>query len=439
MKTLINSIILLFLSISLSAQDFNRLKIDSLFSLIDHHNKGMGTTSIFKNGQEVYHNTIGYADYGNHKKATANTRYRIGSISKTFTAALVIQLIEEGKLELDTKLSDFFSKIPNSDKLTIEDLLRHQSGLLNFSSSEDFKDWKGKKQSRDELLNRFAQYPVLFEPGSKTQYSNTNYVLLSFIIEQIEKENFSEVLEKRIIHPLNLENTYFGSKLDPAKGEALAYQQTGDWTPVEQTDMSIVMGAGAIVSSPSDLNKFFTALFNGQIVKPESLSKMLKMKEGIGMGILEVTLSGKTFYGHTGGIDGFNSVVVFLPSDTTSIAFCSNARDMPPQSILEGITSIYYGMGYDLPSFNSLKLNPAQLQQFVGEYSGEGFPLILNIFEKNGQLMAQAEGQPSFPLEAYEPNIFRFERLGVKLEFNPAENKMLFKQGPNVHELKRAL
>ncbi|AVR44948.1 peptidase [Christiangramia fulva] len=439
MKTIINSGIMLFLSISLFAQDINRKKIDSLFSIIDQNNKGMGSVSIFKNGKETYHNSIGYADYKNRKKANVETKYRIGSISKTFTAALVMQLIEEGKLQLDTKLSLFYPQIPNSDKIKIEDLLRHQSGLYNFTNSEDFEQWKGQKQSREQLLKRFTQNPIVFEPGEKTQYSNTNYVLLSFIVEDIEKTEFAEVLIKKILKPLHLENTYFGSELDPAKGEALAYQQSGDWTPVEETDMSIVLGAGGIISTPSDLNKFYTALFNGEIVKPESLSKMIKTQEDVGMGILKIPLLGRTFYGHTGGIDGFNSVVVFLPEEKTSIAFCSNARDMAPAQILEGVASIYFGEEYDLPSFESLELTTAQLKQFEGKYSAEGFPLILEIFEKDGQLMGQAEGQPSFPLEAYETNKFKFERLGLKLEFNTAENIMIFRQGKNEHELKRAL
>lgn len=439
MKTFITLVMMLFLSISLFSQDFNRTKIDSLFSIIDENDKGMGSVSIFKNGNEIYGNTIGYADYEHRKKADANTKYRIGSISKTFTAALIIQLIEEGKLQMDTKLSQYYPQIPNSDKIEIEDMMRHQSGLYNFSSSEDFDQWKGQKQSKEELLKRFSQYPIVFEPGEKPQYSNTNYVLLSFIVEDIEKEKFPEVLEKRIFGPLHLNNTYFGSKLDPAKGEAIAYRQTGDWTLVEETDMSIVMGAGAITSTPTDLNKFFTALFNGRVVKQENLSKMMKTEEGIGMGILQIPVSGKVFYGHTGGIDGFNSVVAFLPDEDISIALCSNARDMAPYKILEGMVSIFFDEKYELPSFNTLELTTAQLKEFEGEYGAEGFPLILHIFEKDGQLMGQADGQPSFPLEAYEVNKFKFERMGLKLEFNTEENKMIFKQGNNIHELTRAL
>lgn len=438
MKTVIKISFMLFLGFSLNAQNFNREKMDSLFLLINENDKGMGSVSIYKNGNEIYSNTIGFADIEKQKLADSQTKYRVGSISKTFTAAVVMQLIEEGKLQLDTKLENFYPQFPNSGIISIKDMLRHQSGLFNFSSAEDFKQWKGQQQSKNQYLERISKNPAVFKPGEKSEYSNTNYVLLSFIIEDIEKKDLSEVIDQRIIEPLKLKNTYYGGKLDSAKGEALAYEKTGEWTPVEETEISLVKGAGAMTSTPSDINKFFSALLEGKVVKPESLAKMTEIRDEYGLGIFEMPIAGKTFFGHTGGIDGFNSVVVYDPEEKTSIAYSSNAREMAPHKIFDAIVHIYLGEKYELPVFKTLTLTAEQLKQFEGIYSAEGFPFELTIFEENGQLMGQAAGQPSFPLEAYEVNKFKFDRLGLKLEFDPAQEKMIFKQGPNTHELKRA-
>lgn len=438
MKTIITLSMFLFINWTISAQDFNRAKLDSLFETIDRNDKGMGSISIFRNGEEIYSNTIGFADVNSRKKAGPETKYRIGSVSKTFTAAVVMQLIEEKKLNLNTKLFQFFPEVPNSEKISIENLLRHQSGLVNFSQAEDFKEWKGTEQSRTQMLNRIRENGFTFQPGEKSEYSNTNYLLLSYVIENIEKKDFAEVIKSRITGPLKLQNTYYGGVLNSAAGEAISYNKTGNWTPVEQTHMSIVKGAGALSSTPSDLNRFLSALFSGKVVKPSGLEKMKELKGDFGIGLVALPLDEKVFYGHTGGIDGFNSVVAYLPEEGISIAFTSNARDMAPPAILLGAAKIFFGKEYEIPTFKSFEVAAEDFVQYEGIYSGENFPLKLKIFTQEGQLMGQAEGQPSFPLEAYEKNKFKFDRLGVKLEFIPAQNKMIFKQGPNLHELSRA-
>ena len=438
MKTLIKFSLLLILSFPLYAQDFDREKMDSFFSLIDQHDKGMGSLSIFKNGKEIYSKTIGFANVATNKKADAHTRYRVGSITKTFTASIIMQLIEEGDLQLETKLSQFFPNIPNSAKINIENMLRHQSGLYNFSEAADFSTWKNQPQSREDHLARMLGKTPVFEPGEKTEYSNTNYVLLSFIIEDLEKKKLSQVIAERILKPLRLTRTACGGILDPAKGEALAYEKTGKWTVAEETHMSVVKGAGGLSSTPADLNYFVTALFSGKVVQPESLSKMLEMENELGLGLMEIPVAGMSFYGHTGGIDGFNAVVIYDPREQVGIAYISNAREMAPSKILDAVVHIYYGKSYELPSFQSLTLTPEQLKKFEGTYGAADFPLELKIYQEGGRLMGQAKGQPSFPLEAYEPNKFKFDRFGLKLEFLPKEGKLHFKQGPNSHELKKA-
>ena len=418
------------------AQNFDRQKMDSLFEVIEKNNKGMGGFAIHKEGQPVYQTNIGYSDISQNLKAESGTKYRIGSITKTFTAAIIMQLVEEGKISLDTKLSNFYPNIPNAGKITVEDLLRHQSGLYNFTNDEGFRNYLEEPKTKEELLSIFKEQQPSFEPGEKNDYSNTGYVLLSFIIEDLEKEDYAAVLNKRILAPLNLKDTYYGGKINPANAEALSYQKKKDWEPATMTDMSIPRGAGAVVSTPSDLNKFYTALFNGKLVKPESLEKMKSMNNGYGIGLFSYPFDDKKLYGHTGGIDGFQAMSVYYPAEDLAVTYTSNASDMSPNDIMLGAMSIYWGKDYTIPSFDPVLEIPAEeLQKYTGTYGSEGFPLKIEIFVEDGALMGQATGQPSFPLEAYAGDKFQFTRAGLKLEFNPSEDKLTLLQGGQAFEL----
>lgn len=423
-------------ALAVGAQNFDKHKMDSLFKAIEENKKGMGSLAIHKNGEPVYQQSMGYGDISQNRKAHAGTRYRIGSISKTFTAAMILQLVEEGKLSLDSKLSQFYPDIPNASQITVEDLLRHQSGLFNFTNDEAYLGYMEQPKTKQELLELFEKQEPVFEPGARNDYSNTNYVLLSLILEDLEKSDYARVLKKRITGPLDLEDTYYGGKINSANSEAFSYRKKKDWEPATETDMSIPIGAGAIVSTPSDLNEFFTALFNGKILKPETVEKMKTLNNGFGMGIFSYPFNEKTFYGHTGGIDGFNSMSMYYPEENLAVTYISNATDYSPNDILIGAMSVYWGMDYAIPSFKPAMQIPAEkLELYSGTYGSDSFPLKVKIFVEDDTLMGQATGQPSFPLEAYEEDKFQFVRAGLKMEFNPKENTMTLLQGGNAYEL----
>ena len=437
MKNFIILLNLLFFVGPALAQDFDVEKMDELFSTVEENNKGMGSFSLYQNGEEIYEESMGYADIANNVASEKNTRFRIGSISKTFTASLIMQLIEEGKLQLSTKLSEFYPDVPNAEEITVEDLLRHQSGLFNFTNDKAYLEYMEQPKTKEELLSIFREQEPVFEPGEKNEYSNTNYVLLSFVAEDITGKNFADLLKEKITAPLGLENTYYGGKINTANFEAQSYKKEKDWVLNTETDMSIPQGAGAIVSTPSDLNEFFTALFNGKVVTPESLEKMKTMQNGYGMGLFSYPYHDKEFYGHTGGIDGFNSVAGYLPEDDLAVSYISNATDLPINEVLIGALSIYYGMDYAIPVFETVEIPAEELEKFAGTYGSENFPLKIKVFTEGGALKAQATGQPQFPLEAYDQNKFQFSRAGLKMEFTPEEDKMLFMQAGGSYELYR--
>jgi CubicO group peptidase (beta-lactamase class C family) len=432
----ISLLISMLISLSIQAQEFNKQKMDSLFSLIETENKGMGSIAIMHQGESVYEKAFGMAQVEDQIKATPNTRYHIGSISKTFTATLIMQLIEEGQLTLQTPLSKFFPKIPNADSIHIEHLLRHQSGLFNFTSAEDYNQWMEQEMPQEKLLAKIRAYPIEFAPGTKTAYSNTNYVLLSFIAEKVSHESFASLLEERIVKTCGLKHTQFGTKGTP--DEALSYTFAKHWQISTKTHPTITMGAGGILSTPKDLNKFLTCLFAGKLVSASSLEKMKKMENGMGMGLFRFPFHDKYAYGHTGGVDGFQSITGYFPEEKVAISYTSNGVVMSRNDIMIGTLSIYFNREYQLPEFaNAIDLSVETLQKYVGTYSNTDFPLALKVFIEDKQLYGQGTGQPWFPLEAYEEDKFRYEVAQLTIDFFPEEDKLILYQAGQKFELMR--
>lgn len=425
---------------SMQAQTFDTSKLDSLFNLLENNNKGMGSFSIFSNGEEIYKKSFGFSDLSNKAQANNLTKYRIGSITKTFTSTLILQLIEEGKISLNTLLSEYFPKIPNADNITIESLLRHESGLFDLTADEDLTEWMAIAQSREKIIERIIKNGTVFEPKEKTEYSNTNYILLSYIVEIIDNNKFQEILESRIFEPLNLKRTEFGKKINSANNEALPYDyENSEWKLIEEhTDMSFPMGAGAIVSTPTELNIFFSNLFSTNIVSASSLSKMKDAKNGIGIGLMKLPLGDKEVYGHGGSIDGFQSFAAYFPKEKVSFALTTNNLYTQVSNVFIGTVQIYFGMDYKLPDFSPIKtiqLSVEELEIYLGKYSSPNFPMDITITQDGNILLAQGEGQPSFPLDAIEKDMFYSEKVMITLKFIPEQKIMIIEQSGQTFEL----
>lgn len=437
MKLLIGILFYLF-SVSLYSQNFNKDKLDSLFMLLNQYDRGMGSVSIFQDGQEVYRNSIGYIDLEKKLKANDSSIYRIGSISKTFTATLIMQLVEQDLLALDQPLSDFFPQIPNAEEITLENLLRHQSGIFNLTADEEYLNFNTNDFSKKELLEKIAGYESKFEPGSKNEYSNSNYVLLSFIAEEVSGKSFPQLLEDQIVKACELKHTAYGDKIESTKNEAHSYEASASWIKSTETDLSIPQGAGGIVSTPTDLNTFLNCLFGGELVSTTNLENMMKLEHNYGLGIFTVPFYDRTAYGHTGGIDAFLSNAFYFPKDKVAVSYTSNAQRTPINNIMIGVLSIYFGKEYTLPEFKEMvTLTSEDLEPYVGIYSGGGFPLKLTITKEDNVLYCQATAQPRFALEPLGNHQFQFEQAGLKMTFQSEDNLMIFEQMGGRYELKK--
>ncbi len=433
-----NILILFIFTISIQvglSQTVDTLKLNNYFKSLDSNNKFMGSVALMKNGKIVYKNQIGYSDIETKQKPNENTKYRIGSISKTFTSVLIFKAIEERKLNLDMTLNNYFPNIKNSDSITIGNLLNHRSGIHNFTNEKEYLEYNTEPKSENEMLSIISKFDSDFKPNSKSEYSNSNYVLLSYILEKVYNQTFLEILKEKITRPIKLKNTFFGDKINLKNNESNSYSYNGEWKKQTETDMSIPLGAGGIVSTPTDLLKFSEALFNYKIISKNSLSQMEKLEDNYGMGLFKMPFYNKYSFGHTGGIDGFSSVFGYFPEEKCAFALTSNGTNYDNNEISIALLSVLFNKPFEIPSFKIYELKSEDLDKYLGIYSSPSFPLKITISKSGKVLTAQATGQSAFNLEAIEKDKFEFKQAGIVLEFDTNNKQMTLKQGGGNYKL----
>ena len=420
-------LLLLLISSSLFAQErFD--KIDAYLTLLEKNNKFMGSLSIQEGDQLVFSKAYGLTSVLENTKANKDTKYKIGSITKTFTAVMIMQLIEEKKLRLDTKLSRFYPKIPNADKISISDLLHHRTGIVDYINGDAVTQQNMYKvHSKEEMIQKITAYEPLFEPGTKYEYSNSNYNLLGYIIETITKKSFAENIQIRICKKANLQNTFFSyDKVNLKNNESYSHLFDGEnWVLIPEWENSIAFSAGAMTATTADLTQFMHALFEGKLVKKTSLDQMKEIKDGYGKALVQFPFGERKFFGHTGGIENFRAVVGYYPSEKMGISLIVNGDNYERNDIMIGVLSMYYKMPFPFPSFEKIKIE--DIQKYLGTYASKEIPLKITVSEKNGELLAQATGQSSFPLTQRDEDTFIFAAGGIEMEFG--ENQFILKQG----------
>jgi len=423
----------------LTAQDKSLAKLDSLFSHIESNNQGMGSLSLFKAGKPYYERAIGYADVSQELRATPDHKYKIGSVSKMFTATMIMQLVEEGMLRLDDRLYEFYPEIKNAELITISMLLQHRSGI-----EEYLKDVQpiqlANPISRQQLLTRIKQGSAQFKPDSKYVYSNSNYALLAWILEDITNQSYAELLAEHITTPLGLASVMVGNRKSGDQNFAYSYLKTEQWDLSVPWDMSWAFGAGEISATPSDVNIFLNALYNGKILRMESVQQMKDMNEGYGLGMFAVPFSTSYGYGHNGRIEDFSTSAYYFEDFDLSLCYISNGEVMPTNEILIAVLSLANGLPYEFPEFKEKKaiaVSVETLETYVGNYISATFPLDVKIFVEGTSLMAQATGQGSFTLTAVGDGEFVFVSAGIEMTFDVDSGSMTLKQAGMTNVFKK--
>ena len=420
-----------FVAVSISALAFSqkntREKLSNYFDSLSVHHKIMGSFAFADNNQTSFIKVVGFSDVEKQQKANMNTQYRIGSISKTFTAVLVIKAVEEKKLTLNTKLSQFFPEMINADKITIENLLQHRSRIHNLTDEEEYMKYYTQPKSDKDLVAIIKKYKSDFEPGTQFKYSNSNYLLLGFIVEKIYKKSYAELIKSKIAKPLKLNLTEVGNKIDSGKNQAKSYSfQNETYNLSPETDMSVPGGAGNIISTPTELLKFILGLENGKLITKESLKQMKNFSDNYGYGLVKIPFNQYSGFGHNGGIDEFRSFLYYFPDLKVVVCSVTNQSDYDNNEIAINMLKVATGQDFSMPNFKSIP--ESELQQFVGIYSAPEMPVKFDIFIKDKKLMAQATGQSAFPLEATSKNSFKFDAAGIVVNFEPSKKQFVIIQ-----------
>ena len=436
-KKIFAALIIAFSALQGFTQQFDKAKLDAYFDQLEQHDKFMGSVAVSRNGEIIYTRSVGFSDVENKVKANENSKYRIGSISKTFTTVLVMKAVEEKKLELDQPIDKYFPAIKNAGKITVANLLYHRSGIHSFTDDKEYLDWNTQPKTEKEMLEIIVKGGSDFEPDSKSVYSNSNFVLLTFIVEKSFNKPYGDLVNELIAKPAGLKNTRLGGKIDSKNNECKSYKFTGDWNTEPETDISVPLGAGGIVSTPADLVKFSDALFGGKLVAKESLEQMQTINGQYGMGLFKIPFYDKTGFGHTGGIDGFTSVFGHFADGDVSYALTSNGTNFNNNNISIAVLSAVFGNDFEIPDFKTFKVDAGKLEKYVGVYASTQIPLKITITVNNKTLVAQATGQSAFPLEATAIDKFKFEQAGVVMEFNAVDKSMVLKQGGGVFNYKK--
>jgi CubicO group peptidase (beta-lactamase class C family) len=296
-----------------------------------------GSVLVAQNGEVVLEAGYGLADRKCQIPNDAGTTFRIGSITKQFTAAAIMQLVEAGKLSLDdpvTKhLSDFPTPIGSDVPITIRHLLTHTSGIPDFFAFYEralMGSWPSVREIAYEVVR---EQTLLFEPGTRFEYSNTGYFVLGLVIEAVSAESYEHYVHAHLFDLAGMTRSGFEGAGDVRPDPAIGYRGAGVFDVSSRYRMDIPWSAGGIFSTVGDLHRWSMALTDGRLISPESLSEMeTPYLDNYGFGLFEGDSAGHAFIGHTGGIDGFISadvrfreggieLIVLMNQESGGIAF----------------------------------------------------------------------------------------------------------------------
>lgn len=390
---------------------------------------------VSKNGEIIYEKGFGYADIGNKVPVTPDTKFRIGSITKQFTASAILKLQEEGKISVTDKLSKFIPDFPRGDEVTIHHLLTHTSGIHSFTDRPSFLKYVTLSVTPKSLVDSIKSWPYDFNPGDRFLYNNSGFFILGYIIENISGKNLAEYLNETFFKPLGMNNTGMHSTTLLLDNEAYGYSiENGKVIKALNWDMSWAGGAGALYSTVRDLYRWNEAIFSGKVLKEESLKAAFtpvvlnnKEKSDYGYGWAFQDVRGYKFISHGGGLHGFQSFLERQPENKITVAVLCNSTP-PPDGVNPGANAVSiaeYLLWKDMQKQSSfasdLAIDESILKSYVGRYDyGQGAVLIVTLDGK--QLNAQMTGQPMFPIFPSSKNEFNWKVVEAKVKFETDEN-----------------
>lgn len=345
--------VLLLAPLSPTATDAIAQEADAYLTKLMELQQFNGAVLIARGDQLLLKKGYGFANYEWGIKNTPQTKFRIGSLTKQFTAAAILQLQEQGLLSVDDALSEYIPDYPEGDRITLHHLLTHTSGIFDITSIPGFLESTVNPSPVEETIEWFKHKPMDFEPGSDYKYSNSGYVLLGHIIEKVSGQRFGDYLKTHIFEPLNMHNSGQDLHQTLLEDRASGYSMDEDnrLMNARYIDMSVPIGGGSLYSTVEDLYLWDRALYEGPILNQNSLEAMFTpylANYAYGWGVVE--LFGRKRISHTGGINGFASNIARYVEDDLVIIVLSNFEFAPMVQISRDLAAIAFSEPFDLPS-----------------------------------------------------------------------------------------
>ncbi|WP_289660082.1 serine hydrolase [Flavobacterium panacagri] len=387
---------------------------------------------VAKKGEIVYNKAFGSANLELNVPIKPDMVFKLGSITKQFTAVAILQLVEQGKISLKDNLQKFIPDYPSySQNITIENLLTHTSGIKDYMQIDyqepylERRDFKPK-----ELIDLFKNVPLEFDPGTKYKYSNSGYYLLGYIIEKVSGKSYSAYLQENILKPLALNHTYFDNSNNIIPNRVNGYRKDGKvFKNTDYWSMTIAYAAGELISNTEDLLKWNEGLYSYKILKKETLEKAFvpfKLKDGsvveYGYGWILKNVNGIKSIEHGGAITGFLTNEIYYPEEKVFVAALFNCECAPKDELSVDIASLVLGKTFQ----QEIKMDNALLNEYTGIYTlSTDTKRTITITNENGQLWAKISGQGTIPLIFQSDTKFQFKNvLGAECEFVKENGKV---------------
>ena len=357
------AIFILVCALHIALGQSNPDRIDGLMKLYHEYGQFNGTVLVAEHGKVIYEKGFGSANMEWDIPNQPDTKFRLGSITKQFTSMLILQLVQQGKLKLDGKITEYLPDYPKKtgDKITIHHLLTHTSGIPGYTGFPSFGDISRSVSTPEAFVKFFADSALLFDPGARFSYSNSGYFLLGVIIEKITHKPYEQVLQENILDPLKMNSTGYDHHSTILKKRAAGYGKDGTkYVNAEYLDMSLPYSAGALYSTVEDLYLWDQALYTDRLL-PEKMRDLLFTPYipefgggyGYGWSIAKAPI-GRTsdsvaVIEHGGGINGFNTLISRIPSQQDLVVLLNNTGAARLDAISRAIRGILFGKPYDLP------------------------------------------------------------------------------------------
>jgi CubicO group peptidase (beta-lactamase class C family) len=410
---------------------FLQRRLDQIADSYTADNAFMGAVLVARGDRILLDKGYGKANVEQNIPNDAHTKFRIGSLTKQFTAVLVLLLQQDGKLHIEDPVRKYLPNAPKIwDKITLVELLGHNSGIPEIQSAPNFRSWAMVPHTHSEEFALFRDRPLSFEPGTKNEYSNSNYLVLGAVIEKVAGEDYATLLCDRIFKPLRMNDSGVDKDGLVLSNRAQGYNnENGRLVPAPSESMTIPWSAGSLYSTTKDLLRWERGLFGGKILSRVSLTTMTtpgKVTHGLGVDVS--TEDGAEVVDHNGAIEGFVAHMAYLPESRVSVIVLANVFGGAPPAMGDQLAETMLGKAVILArERKAVPITDEALARFAGTYSmSNGWTFTFSV--KSNALMLNATGQ-TFPLlyqgmKAGHPRFFVAITNG-ELEFIPDANGIM--------------